>query len=89
MSTDIPDNNNPAPAKSARGFTIISNELVTWYFHEEAHASVGQAYRVWDTKKLDALSILKTNALGTRCISSDWPNQVTNNFTLAAKLREI
>jgi len=88
MSTDTPDNNT-TPAKSARGFTIISNELVTWHFHEAAHASVGAAYRIWDTEKLDELSILKTNALGTRCISSNWPNQVTNNFNLAAKLREI
>lgn len=84
MSTD-----NSTSAKSARGFILISNELVTWYFHEAAHASVGQAYRAWDTEELDKLSILKTNALGTRCISSDWPNQVTNNFTLAAKLREV
>lgn len=75
--------------KSARGFTLISNELVTWYFYEAAHASAGQAYALWDLNQLDESSILKTNAAGTKCISTNWPNQVTNVHTLAAKLREI
>lgn len=75
--------------KSARGFILMSNELVTWYFHEAAFCSAGMAMTWSDLTQLDKLSILKTSADGTKCYSTNWPNEVTNVFALAAKLREI
>lgn len=71
--------------KTKKGIFFITNELVTWYFYEcnqgKIFASGGKV------SVLDQYSILKTNNKTNECISTNWPNEVTNKFLLDNQIK--
>lgn len=72
--------------KTRYGYFTISNTYVTWYFYEQAAPSAMTAYMNGEIDTLDSLSVLKLDKDGLK-LSSNWPNEVTNPFSLANRIK--
>lgn len=73
--------------KTKDGFTIVSNDYVTWAFYEQAYTSVSYAIGKHSIEALNKGAILICDNHTHECIYSRWPGHVYDFLTLALHMK--